>query len=106
MLITVVILIVLYQATREIYRRLMDAVDPALAGQAEQTLRVTPGVLGTGQVRLRWIGHQLRAEREVIVDADASAIEAPPDRRRRRARPAARPAAPARRARARRPVAQ
>jgi cation diffusion facilitator family transporter len=76
LLITVAILAVLRQAAREIYRRLMDAVDPALVGQAEQTLRATPGVLGVGQVRMRWIGHQLRAECEVIVDAGASVIEA------------------------------
>ena len=49
----------------------MDAVDPALVDQAEQTLRATPGVLDVGQVRLRWIGHHLRAECEVIVDAAA-----------------------------------
>jgi divalent metal cation (Fe/Co/Zn/Cd) transporter len=54
----------------------MDAVDPALVDRAEQALRETPGVLGTGQVRLRWIGHQLRAECEVIVDAGATAVEA------------------------------
>jgi cation diffusion facilitator family transporter len=76
LIITVAILAVLRQAAREIYRRLMDAVDPALVDQVEQTLRATPGVLGTGQVRLRWIGHQLRAECEVIVDAGASAIQA------------------------------
>jgi cation diffusion facilitator family transporter len=76
LVITVAILAVLRQAAREIYRRLMDAVDPALVDQVEQTLRATPGVLGTGQVRLRWIGHQLRAECEVIVDAGASAIQA------------------------------
>ena len=76
LVITVAILAVLRQAAREIYRRLMDAVDPALVDQVEQTLRATPGVLGTGQVRLRWIGHQLRAECEVIVDAGASAIAA------------------------------
>jgi cation diffusion facilitator family transporter len=76
LVITVAILAVLRQAAREIYRRLMDAVDPALVDQVEQTLRATPGVLGVGQVRLRWIGHQLRAECEVIVDADASAIAA------------------------------
>ena len=39
-------LAVLRQAAREIYRRLMDAVDPALVDQVEQTLRATPGVLG------------------------------------------------------------
>lgn len=74
--ITVAILAVLRQAALEIYRRLMDAVDPALVDQAEQTLRATPGVLDIGQVRLRWIGHQLRAECEVIVDGAASAIQA------------------------------
>lgn len=76
LLITVAIVAVLRQAARDIWRRLMDAVDPALVDQAEQTLRATPGVLGLGQVRLRWIGHQLRAECEVIVDAGASAVQA------------------------------
>jgi cation diffusion facilitator family transporter len=76
LVITVAILAVLRQAAREIYRRLMDAVDPALVDQVEQTLRTTPGVLGVGQVRLRWIGHQLRAECEVIIDPSASVVQA------------------------------
>jgi cation diffusion facilitator family transporter len=76
LVITVAILAVLRGAARDIYRRLMDAVDPALVDQAEQALRSTPGVLDVGQVRLRWIGHQLRAECEVTVDAAASAVEA------------------------------
>jgi cation diffusion facilitator family transporter len=76
LLIMVVILVALRQAAREIYRRLMDAVDPALVDRAEQALRATPGVLDTGQVRLRWTGHQLRAECEVVVDAGASAVQA------------------------------
>jgi cation diffusion facilitator family transporter len=76
LLITVAILAVLRQAAREVYRRLMDAVDPALTGQAEQALRATPGVLEVGQVRLRWIGHQLRAECEIAVDAAATVIQA------------------------------
>jgi cation diffusion facilitator family transporter len=76
LLITVAIWAVLREAAREIYRRLMDAVDPALVDRAEQTLRATPGVLDVGQVRLRWIGHQLRAECEVMVDAGDTAIQA------------------------------
>src|SRR5213078_4827967 len=43
LVITVAILAVLRQAAREIYRRLMDAVDPALVDQAEQALRAVPG---------------------------------------------------------------
>jgi cation diffusion facilitator family transporter len=76
LLITVAILAVLRQAAREIYRRLMDAVDPALIDQAEQTLRAAPGVLDVGQVRMRWIGHQLRAECEITVDPSITAVQA------------------------------
>jgi cation diffusion facilitator family transporter len=76
LLITLAILAVLRQAAREIYRRLMDAVDPDLVDRTEEVLRATPGVLDVGEVRLRWIGHQLRAECEVVVDASASAIQA------------------------------
>ncbi len=70
--ITVAILFVLWDAAREVYRRLMDAVDPALVDTAEATLRETPGVVGVGTVRLRWIGHALRAECEITVDAGIS----------------------------------
>ena len=76
LLITVAILAILRQAAREIYRRLMDAVDPALVDQAESTLRATPGVLDVGQVRLRWIGHHIRAECEVVVQPDITAAQA------------------------------
>jgi len=76
LLITGAILLVLWQAAREIYRRLMDAVDPAVVDQVERTLRGTPGVLGVGQVRVRWIGHNLRAECEVIVDPGGTVIQA------------------------------
>jgi cation diffusion facilitator family transporter len=76
LVIMVAIAAVLWQAAREIYRRLMDAVDPELTDRAEQVLRDTPGVLGIGQVRLRWIGHRLHAECEVTVDPCASIVEA------------------------------
>jgi cation diffusion facilitator family transporter len=76
LLITVAILAVLRQAARQVYRRLMDAVDPALVDQAERALRATSGVLGIGQVRLRWIGHHMRAECEVVVSPDITAAQA------------------------------
>jgi cation diffusion facilitator family transporter len=104
LVITVAILAVLRQAGREIYRRLMDAVDPALVDQAEETLRAVPGVLEVGQVRLRWIGHQLRRVR----DHHRSRLNrgpGPPGHRRGRARAAACPAPPVRRPGPRRPRA-
>jgi cation diffusion facilitator family transporter len=72
LVITVAILFVLKDAAGEIYRRLMDAVDPELVDTVEATLRRTPGVIDVGAVRIRWIGHQLRAECEIAVDADQS----------------------------------
>ena len=74
--ITATVLTVACQAAREIGRRLMDAVDPALVDQAERALRATAGVLGTGQVRLRWVGHELRAECEIVVGGSLTAVEA------------------------------
>jgi cation diffusion facilitator family transporter len=76
LVITVAIVAVLRQAAREIYRRLMDAVDPALIDQAAQALRATPGVLDIGQVRMRWMGHNLRAECEVVIDPAITAVQA------------------------------
>ena len=67
--ITVAILFVVKDAAREVYRRLMDAVDPTLVDTAESTLRTTEGVTGVGTVRLRWVGHHLRAECEISVPA-------------------------------------
>lgn len=63
-------------AARDIYRRLMDAVDPALVGAAERTLAGTPGVAAVEDVRLRWVGHRVRAEVGVVVDATLSVVEA------------------------------
>jgi len=74
--ITVAILVVLKDAATQIYRRLMDAVDPSLVDQAEQTLRGIPGVRDVLAVRLRWIGHQLHAEADLVVDADLSLLDA------------------------------
>jgi cation diffusion facilitator family transporter len=76
LLITVAILVVGWQAAREVGRRLMDSVDPALTEQAEATLRATPGVLEVGQIRLRWVGRTLRAECQISVDPSCSVVQA------------------------------
>jgi cation diffusion facilitator family transporter len=74
--ITVAIVAVLHQAGREVFRRLMDAVDPALVDRVERVARDTPGVRDVGDVRLRWIGHALRAECEVVVDPALTIVAA------------------------------
>jgi divalent metal cation (Fe/Co/Zn/Cd) transporter len=54
----------------------MDAVDEPLLDDVERVLRGTDGVRGLGDVRVRWIGHALRAEAEVVVDADLTLVQA------------------------------
>jgi cation diffusion facilitator family transporter len=76
LVITVAILYVLRDAARQVYRRLMDAVDESLLDDVETVLRGTAGVRQLGDVRVRWIGHTLRAEAEVVVDGTLSLVEA------------------------------
>jgi cation diffusion facilitator family transporter len=76
LLITLAIAVPLRDAAREVYRRLMDAVDPALITRAEATLAAGPGVVDVGRVRLRWIGHQLHADADLVVGPDLTLVEA------------------------------
>ncbi|WP_309059349.1 cation diffusion facilitator family transporter [Streptomyces sp.] len=76
LVITAAIALVLRDAAREVFRRVMDAVDPALVDRAERALTRVPGVRGVGELRLRWIGHRLRAEVAVVVDGGATVREA------------------------------
>ncbi|MEW2131402.1 cation diffusion facilitator family transporter [Streptomyces sp. NPDC005435] len=74
--ITAAIVLVLRDAAREVLRRMLDAVDPELVDRAERAAREVPGVRGVGELRMRWIGHRLRAELAVLVDGEATAREA------------------------------
>ncbi|WP_052524098.1 cation diffusion facilitator family transporter [Mycobacteroides abscessus] len=76
LVITVAILAVLRTAVRDVFRRLMDGVDPALVDAAETALAAQPGVRTVRSVRLRWIGHRLHADAELDIDPDVSLVEA------------------------------
>lgn len=68
LVITVMILVVLWGAAREVFGRLLDAVDPELTDAAVWSLSGVDGVLGIEDLRLRWTGHRLRAEVAVLAD--------------------------------------
>ncbi|QGH69269.1 cation diffusion facilitator family transporter [Pseudactinotalea sp. HY158] len=72
LVITVAILLVLRTAGRDVLRRLMDGIDPELVDRAEATVLAVPGVVAVPGLRMRWIGHEIRAEADVDVDAGAS----------------------------------
>jgi cation diffusion facilitator family transporter len=72
LVITVAILAVLRTAVRDIFRRLMDAVDPAMVETAETTLAALPGVVAVRRVRMRWIGHEIHADADLDINTDSS----------------------------------
>ncbi len=76
LLITVAILFVLKDAAKEVYRRLMDAVDPELVDQCEAVLRSVNGVEDVNNVRLRWVGHSLEADARIAVDPSTGIVAA------------------------------
>ena len=76
LLITVAILMVLRTAARDVFRRLLDGVDPHLVESAEQALAAEPGVVGVPRVRMRWIGHHLHVDAELDVDPSMSLSDA------------------------------
>lgn len=70
LVVTAAIVVVLWEAVRDVAPRLMDAVDPRLVDDVEAALARVDGVEGVGQVRLRWVGHRLHAEADIRVDED------------------------------------
>ena len=69
-IVSIAILGVLRAAARDIYRRLMDAVDPDLVEEIEREALQVAGVRGIGRCQVRWMGHRLRTDLEVEVDGD------------------------------------
>lgn len=75
LLITVAIVGVLRSAVVQVGARLMDAVDPSTVDQALEAIRTVDGVEGVADLRMRWIGHSLRAEADVTVDPRLTVVE-------------------------------
>ncbi|CAN5605711.1 cation diffusion facilitator family transporter [soil metagenome] len=76
LVITVAILAVLRTAVRDVFRRLLDGVEPELVDAAETALAGRPGVRSVRSLRMRWIGHRLHADAELDVDPDLTLAQA------------------------------
>ncbi len=76
LVITVAILAVLRTAARDVFRRLMDGVEPELLTQAEAALTDLPDVSGVRRLRMRWIGHEVHADVDLDVPPQLSLQDA------------------------------
>jgi len=76
LVISVAILAVLRVAVIEVFRRLMNGVDPKLVDRIEDTASHAPGVADVHNVRVRWEGHRLQADLAVSVDPTLNVVAA------------------------------
>lgn len=74
LVIGVAIIAITWDASKTIWYRLMDAVDPDLTDQVEHALSHSPDVKETHSVRLRWVGHQLLAELQLTLKNNTPAV--------------------------------
>ena len=74
--ISIAIFVVLGGAARQIYYRLMDAIDPAIVDQIESAVATSPGVLAVAPPKVRWLGHRLVADLDITVPASLPVREA------------------------------
>jgi cation diffusion facilitator family transporter len=62
------ILVIVWRTGREIWLRIMDAVDPQITELIERTAAKPEGVMDVHSLAVRWVGHRQRAELHIIVD--------------------------------------
>jgi cation diffusion facilitator family transporter len=72
MIISFFIFGIVIETTKEIFKRLMDIVDPNLIAKVEKTASTVPGLKSVHDVRARWIGHKLRVDISIAVDDELS----------------------------------
>ena len=75
LIIGLVILGIVAQTARDMWYRLMDAVEPHLTEQFESVARSVPGVIGVQDASLRWVGHRQRGEMLIQVDCSITTAE-------------------------------
>ncbi len=67
LLIGVTILYIAWGASREVFARIMDAIEPETVNRIEQIAGAVAGVHRVDEVRARWIGHHVMIELSVEV---------------------------------------
>jgi cation diffusion facilitator family transporter len=71
----VAILVIVWDAAREMWLRMMDATDPDLIRLIEATVGEMKGVLNVHDVTLRWLGHRQRGEMHITVNCSLPTVE-------------------------------
>jgi cation diffusion facilitator family transporter len=73
--ITLAIVRIVWESGGAMFTRLLDGVEPTVLAEVKYAARHTPEVHEVTQVRVRWVGHRLHAERNIPVSAQLSVAQ-------------------------------
>lgn len=75
LLISAAILRIVWDSGKAVFTRVADGVDPEVVDEVRHALGHVPGVKAVEDVRLRWLGHRMRAEVSIAVESESTVIE-------------------------------
>jgi len=73
LIIGVAILFITWDASKRMWFRLMDAVEPELIAKVETAVNQQAGIHSIERLRIRWVGHQLQGDIQLTLKDDANA---------------------------------
>jgi len=62
------ILVIVWNSARDMYYRIMDAVEPEVTESVEKIASIAKNVMEVNNIAIRWVGHRQRAEFHITVD--------------------------------------
>lgn len=71
----IAILVIVWTSGRDMYYRVMDAVDPEITSSVEKVASKAKGVMDVDEIAIRWVGHRQRAELHITVDCQMPTCE-------------------------------
>lgn len=76
LVITAAILYILWEVSRDVIRRVMDAIDPEVVHEIEHLAESIPGVVTLHDIKARWLGHRIVGEIHLGLVGSLTLIEA------------------------------
>jgi cation diffusion facilitator family transporter len=71
----IAILVIVWKSARDMYYRVMDAVDPQITDSVMSVASKAERVMAVNNVAIRWVGHRQRAELHITVDCQMPTCE-------------------------------
>lgn len=66
---------IVWKTARDMWHRMMDAIDPEIHEEFQHTASHVPGVLDVHNTAIRWIGHRLYGEMHITVNCQQTTLQ-------------------------------